>query len=85
VPTECGDQIDALLGQLQEVTGGHRALVFSQSTGFLGKVCERLEAEGIPYCYLDGSTRGRAAGHAALQGWHRPGLPDQLQGGRGSG
>jgi superfamily II DNA or RNA helicase len=55
-------KIDALLGQLQEVTGGgHRALVFSQFTGFLGKVRERLEAEGIPYCYLDGSTRGRAA------------------------
>jgi SNF2 family DNA or RNA helicase len=55
-------KIDALLGQLQEVTGGgHRALVFSQFTGFLGKVRERLEAEGIPYCYLDGKTRDRAA------------------------
>jgi superfamily II DNA or RNA helicase len=44
-------KIDALLGQLQEVTGGgHRALVFSQFTGFLGKVR-----------YLDGSTRDRAA------------------------
>jgi SNF2 family DNA or RNA helicase len=55
-------KIDALLGQLQEVTGGgHRALVFSQFTGFLGLVRERLEAEGIPYCYLDGGTRDRAA------------------------
>ncbi len=55
-------KIDALFGQLQEVTGGgHRALVFSQFTGFLGKVRERLETEGIPYCYLDGSTRDRAA------------------------
>ena len=55
-------KIDALLGQLHEVTGGgHRALVFSQFTGFLGKVRERLEAEGMPYCYLDGSTRDRAA------------------------
>jgi superfamily II DNA or RNA helicase len=55
-------KIDALLGQLQEVTGGgHRALVFSQFTGFLGKVRERLEAEGVPYCYLDGRTRDRAA------------------------
>ena len=55
-------KIDALLGQLQEVTGGgHRALVFSQFTGFLGKVRERLDAEGIRYCYLDGSTRDRAA------------------------
>jgi superfamily II DNA or RNA helicase len=55
-------KIDALLGQLHEVTGGgHRALVFSQFTGFLGKVRERLEAEGVPYCYLDGRTRDRAA------------------------
>ena len=55
-------KIDALVGQLQEVTGGgHRALVFSQFTGFLAKVRERLEAEGIRYCYLDGGTRDRAA------------------------
>jgi superfamily II DNA or RNA helicase len=55
-------KIDALLGQLHEVTGGgHRALVFSQFTRFLAMVRERLEAEGIPYCYLDGSTRDRAS------------------------
>jgi superfamily II DNA or RNA helicase len=54
-------KIDALISQLGEVTGGgHRALVFSQFTGFLGKVRDRLEAEGIAYCYLDGSTRDRA-------------------------
>ncbi len=55
-------KIDALLDQLREVTDGrHRALVFSQFTGFLGKVRQRLDAEGIPYCYLDGKTRDRAA------------------------
>ncbi len=55
-------KIDALVRHLHEVVGGgHRALVFSQFTGFLGKVRERLEAEGIPYCYLDGGTRDRAA------------------------
>jgi superfamily II DNA or RNA helicase len=55
-------KIDALIRHLHEVTGGgHRALVFSQFTGFLDKVRQRLEAEGIAYCYLDGSTRGRAA------------------------
>jgi superfamily II DNA or RNA helicase len=54
-------KIDTLLDHLREVTGGgHRALVFSQFTGFLGKVRDRLEAEGIPYCYLDGGTRDRA-------------------------
>jgi len=55
-------KIDALLEKLDEMTGsGHRALVFSQFTGFLSKVCERLDTEGMPYCYLDGSTRDRPA------------------------
>jgi superfamily II DNA or RNA helicase len=55
-------KIDALSGHLNEVTsGGHRALVFSQFTGFLAKVRERLDAEGMRYCYLDGSTRDRTA------------------------
>ncbi len=55
-------KIDALLGQLRDVAGGgHRALVFSQFTGFLDKVRTRLDAEGIQYCYLDGKTRNRAA------------------------
>jgi superfamily II DNA or RNA helicase len=55
-------KVDALLGQLAEVVaGGHRALVFSQFTGFLAQVRERLDEAGIPYCYLDGSTRDRPA------------------------
>ena len=54
-------KIDTLLAQLREVTGGeHRALVFSQFTGFLNKVRARLEADGLRYCYLDGGTRDRA-------------------------
>jgi superfamily II DNA or RNA helicase len=54
-------KIDALLEQLRDVTGsGHRALVFSQFTGFLGKVREQLDATSVPYCYLDGRTRNRA-------------------------
>ena len=43
------------------VDGGHRALVFSQFTGFLAQVRGRLDAAGIPYCYLDGKTRNRPA------------------------
>jgi len=55
-------KIDALLEQLGEVVdGGHRALVFSQFTGFLSLVREQLDAAGVPYCYLDGKTRNRAA------------------------
>jgi len=53
-------KIDALLEQLVEVVQeGHRALVFSQFTGFLALVRERLAAEGIDHVYLDGRTRDR--------------------------
>ena len=55
----CG-KIDVLAEQLRDVIdGGHRALVFSQFTGFLRLVRERLNADGIEYCYLDGTTRDR--------------------------
>jgi superfamily II DNA or RNA helicase len=51
---------DALLELLTDVVGeGHRALVFSQFTGFLRRVRDRLDSGGIPYAYLDGRTRKR--------------------------
>ena len=53
-------KVDAFLEHLEElVQEGHRALVFSQFTGFLRRIRERLDAEGVPYCYLDGRTRNR--------------------------
>jgi superfamily II DNA or RNA helicase len=53
-------KIDAFLELLQEVVAeGHRALVFSSFTGFLGAVRTRLDAEGLTYAYLDGRTRDR--------------------------
>ncbi len=53
-------KIDAFLEHLHEVVAeGHRALVFSQFTGFLASVRKRLDAEGLPYSYLDGRTRDR--------------------------
>ena len=53
-------KIDALVGQLRDVIdGGHRALVFSQFTGFLAHVRERLDSAGVEYAYLDGTTRNR--------------------------
>ena len=53
-------KIDMLLDQLRDVIdGGHRALVFSQFTGFLAHVRERLDAVGVEYTYLDGTTRNR--------------------------
>jgi SNF2 family DNA or RNA helicase len=55
-------KIEVLCEQLDElVAEGHQALVFSQFTGFLGKIRARLDAEGIGYAYLDGRTRNRQA------------------------
>ncbi|MFF2371695.1 DEAD/DEAH box helicase [Agromyces sp. NPDC058110] len=53
-------KLDALFEQLDDVLAeGHRALVFSQFTTFLGRARSRLDAAGVPYAYLDGSTPAR--------------------------
>jgi SNF2 family DNA or RNA helicase len=55
-------KLDAMLEQVTAIVGeGHRTLVFSQFTRFLDAARRRLDDAGIPYCYLDGSTRDRAA------------------------
>ncbi len=49
-----------LMYQMEEVVDeGHKVLVFSQFTSFLAVVKKRLDAEKIPYEYLDGRTRNR--------------------------
>jgi SNF2 family DNA or RNA helicase len=54
-------KVDLLVEHLDElVQEGHRALVFSQFTTFLGRVRQRLDAAGMTYAYLDGRTRNRA-------------------------
>jgi SNF2 family DNA or RNA helicase len=52
-----------LFGELLEeaIDGGHRVLVFSQFVSMLTLLKERLTAEEIEFCYLDGSTNDRAA------------------------
>src|SRR5690606_20312273 len=53
-------KLEVLLEQLRAVVGaGHKALVFSQFTSFLGIVRDRLMREGIGFEYLDGRTRKR--------------------------
>ncbi|WP_299088439.1 DEAD/DEAH box helicase [uncultured Microbacterium sp.] len=51
------DSLRELLDEL--VAEGHRALVFSQFTSYLDLVRQDLDAHGIRYEYLDGSTRRR--------------------------
>lgn len=53
-------KLDVLLERVAELQAeGHRALVFSQFTSFLDLAADRLDAAGIPYAHLDGSTRHR--------------------------
>ncbi len=55
-------KVDLLLETLEEVVSeGHRALVFSQWTGFLDLLEAPLRAAGLGFCRLDGTTRDRAA------------------------
>lgn len=54
-------KLDALMELLEDVVAeGHRTLIFSQFTQYLGKARDRLDAAGISYSYLDGKTRNRA-------------------------
>jgi superfamily II DNA or RNA helicase len=54
-------KLDALFERLDDVVAeGHRALIFSQFTSFLRKAASRLDAAGIAFEYLDGSTLHRA-------------------------
>lgn len=39
----------------ESLDDGHRILLFSQFTSLLGLLREELEAQGLAYCYLDGS------------------------------
>ena len=62
-------KIDALVDQLRDVIdGGHGALVFSQFTGFLAHVRERLDSADVEYTYLDGQ---RGTGHWSSGGSRR--------------
>ncbi len=66
-------KLTALFEQLDEILAeGHRTLVFSQFTSFLGLVAARLEARGIRYAYLDGSTRDRDAAIASFRDGDAP-------------
>jgi SNF2 family DNA or RNA helicase len=64
-----------MFGELLEevIDGGHRVLVFSQFVSMLTLLKERLGAEGIEYCYLDGSTVDRGAVVERFQG--KPEIP----------
>jgi len=59
---EASAKIELLRELLEEaIDGGHRVLIFSQFVSMLTLLREALDGDGIQYCYLDGSTKDRAA------------------------
>jgi len=50
-------KIEELLNEIEDNTGGHKVLVFSQFTGMLGLIAEEMQQRNISYLYLDGSTK----------------------------
>ncbi|MGI9088529.1 MAG: DEAD/DEAH box helicase [Chthoniobacterales bacterium] len=53
------DLLDELLEEA--IDGGHRVLIFSQFVSMLRLLRERLDAQKIPFTYLDGQTKDRQA------------------------
>lgn len=49
-------KLEELVREIEENTGAHKVLVFSQFTSMLALIREVLGARGIPYLYLDGSV-----------------------------
>ena len=61
-------KLELLLDRLEQAfEDGHKALVFSQWTALLDRIEPLLEASGILYTRLDGSTRDRGAVVASFQ------------------
>jgi len=70
---ETSAKIDTLVELITELASeGHRALVFSQFTRYLGMVRDRLVEEDIAAVYLDGRTRDRAARIEAFRSGSAP-------------
>ncbi len=66
-------KVDLFIDLIDElVSEGHRALVFSSFTKFLGLIEERLQQKQITYQYLDGRTRDRSAKVKAFQNGSDP-------------
>ncbi|HVU58756.1 MAG TPA: DEAD/DEAH box helicase [Puia sp.] len=49
-------KLDELIREIEENTGCHKALVFSQFTSMLELIRGALSERGVPYLYLDGSV-----------------------------
>jgi superfamily II DNA or RNA helicase len=66
LPREFGDEDSGKLVALRDlvqtsIEGGHKVLVFSQFVSMLQIIKRAMDEDGVPYAYLDGSTKDRQA------------------------
>ena len=60
-------KLEELIREIEENTGDHKALVFSQFTSMLRLIREALAERGISYVYLDGSVTAEARKQSVRQ------------------
>jgi non-specific serine/threonine protein kinase len=60
-------KLEELVREIEENTGHHKALVFSQFTSMLALIREALDAKGVPYLYLDGGVAASARQESVKQ------------------
>lgn len=60
-------KLEELIREIEENTGHHKALVFSQFTSMLQLIRAALEERAIPYLYLDGSVPAEERKRAVAQ------------------
>jgi non-specific serine/threonine protein kinase len=60
-------KLEELIREIEENTGNHKALVFSQFTSMLQLIRDALQERGIPYLYLDGSVPAEARRNSVQQ------------------
>jgi len=72
-PEVASAKIELVMDLVEElISEGHRALVFSSFTKFLGLIEAELQKRTITYQYLDGRTRDRSAKVKAFQNGNDP-------------
>ena len=60
-------KLDELTREIEENTGTHKVLVFSQFTSMLQLIREALDLRGVSYVYLDGGTAAESRRQAVQQ------------------
>jgi SNF2 family DNA or RNA helicase len=60
-------KLEELLREIENNTGRHKALVFSQFTGMLQLIATAMKERNIPFLYLDGSTKAIDRQHLVEQ------------------